>query len=101
MHTLVVVSYCLATFGLDGEDLFGANSYLLTMLQTRTDPRITAEVSVNELLGMESGPGCSHDHLSPADLAEKLSENVEQTFSNQARVGWRVFRLILQHAEVA
>lgn len=33
LHAFVVVSYCLATFGMDGEDLFGSIFCLVVMLQ--------------------------------------------------------------------
>jgi hypothetical protein len=103
LHTLVVVSYCLATFGLDGEDLFGAIACLLVMLQSTEfiDPRKKAEISVKELLGVESEAGCSHTYLSPADLAEELSNLAEQALPDNAKIGWSVFCLVLEHVEDA
>lgn len=101
LHAFVVVSYCLATFGLDGEDLFGVICCLVAILQSPINPRIEVEISVNELFGIENGTACSHVSLSPANLAALLSQTVGKSMPQQAKVGWKVFCLILERAESA
>lgn len=101
LHALVVVAYCLATFGMDEEDLFGVICCLVAMLQYPMDPRTQVEVSVNELFGIETGIACSHVALSAAKLADLLSQTVQKSMPQQAKVGWKVFCLILEQAEFA
>jgi hypothetical protein len=100
LHSFVVVTFHLACFGLHGEDLFGALSCLLALLNT-IDPRPTTQISVAELLGVESTTSCSHKHLSPAELADELFKCMGDTIKTEAQVGWQVLREVLRHAETA
>jgi hypothetical protein len=99
LHTLVVVSYCLATAGFAEEDLFGAICLLVAMLQVPLNPTIRSHISVTALLGGDSDIACDHPSVSPVELAKRLSETAERSMTTQAKLGWDVFILILEHAE--
>lgn len=103
LHTLVVVTYYLAAFGLDGEDLLGAIWLLLTVLRAefQFDPRQKVQVSIVELLGLDGEVGCNHTSLTPGGLARLLSEQGGQILPKKAELGWKVFQLVLKDTTAA
>jgi hypothetical protein len=98
-HVLVLTTFQLARSGCEGEDLFGMIAVLLCMLANKIDPRVTAEVSVDLLLGIDDGTHCTHEHLRPIDLAERLPSRVINGWSAELQRGWQIFCHILRPFE--
>jgi hypothetical protein len=96
LHTLVLTAFQLARNGCQGEDLFGALACLLSMIVNGADPCATAHISITALLGTESNELCSHEELSPIDLAEQVPESMTSTWPLPARNGWQLFCLVLR-----
>jgi hypothetical protein len=99
LHALVVVCYYLLTFGLEGEDLFGAVTCLLAFLRDFIKLDMTADVSIPLLLDLDPGTGCSHKRVTAATLADLLPIQMESGLSSDAVLGWRVFCQIIRLAE--
>jgi hypothetical protein len=96
LHTLVLTAFQLARNGCSEEDLFGALACLLCMLGNGANPCATAHFSIAALLGIERNDRCSHEDLSPIDLAEKVLESITNTWPLPARNGWHLFCLVLR-----
>ncbi|MCJ1437103.1 hypothetical protein MMC27_006488 [Xylographa pallens] len=104
LHTLVIVAFTLAKFGTKDEDLFGIVVILLCMLELDADPLITAELSPSMLFpdedfDMINVPGCDHQELSAAQLAESVPLSYIRQWSNLAKTGWNIFCLVLGRSE--
>ncbi|PMD49347.1 uncharacterized protein K444DRAFT_298311 [Hyaloscypha bicolor E] len=96
LHTLVLTAFQLGRSGCQGEDLFGALACLLCLIDNGIDPCRTAHFSTAALLGIESNDRCSHEDLSPIDLAEQVPESMTNTWPLPARNGWQLFCLVLR-----
>jgi hypothetical protein len=98
LHTLVLTAFQLAHSGCQEEDLFGVLACLLCLLGHGIDPCATAHISIAALLDIESDERCSHEDLSPIELAEKVPEAITSTWQLPARTGWRLFCLVLRYS---
>ena len=104
LHTLVIIAFTLAQFGTKDEDLFGIVAVLLCMLQLGADPGLAVELSPSMLfpdedLDMMDIPGCDHQELSAAQLAELVPLSYIRTWSSLAKTGWNIFCLALDRSE--
>jgi hypothetical protein len=98
LHTLVLTAFQLARNGCNKEDLFGVLACLMCLLHHGADPCATAHISIAALLDIESKERCSHEQLSPTDLAEQVPEAMTSTWPLPARRGWQLFCLVLRNA---
>ncbi|KAF8853073.1 hypothetical protein BDZ45DRAFT_599053 [Acephala macrosclerotiorum] len=99
LHTLVLVAFQLAHSGCEGEDLFGALACLIGLLSVGVNPLLSADISLSALLDQESPGLCDHEELRPSDLAQRVPLETVNQWSSSARIGWRVFCLVLRHAQ--
>ena len=98
LHTLVLTAFQLARNGCHEEDLFGVLAVLLCLLSHGANPRATAHISISALLDIESEEWCSHEELSPADLAEQVPEAMTSRWPLLARRGWQLFCFVLRNS---
>ncbi|KAK7943591.1 uncharacterized protein PG986_012704 [Apiospora aurea] len=99
LHTLVLVTFYLAQNSCEGETLFGSLACLVCLLVHEADPLMTAEISVQALLGADEGERCTHQALDPLQLAECVPHTVLATWSKELRLGWDVFLAVLHLAQ--
>lgn len=96
LHTLVVTAFHLANNGCTDEDLFGMLACLLTLLYCEVDPTKKADVSAESLFGRSSkATGCTHERLTPAELADRVPTEYAEVWSERTRTGWEILRLVL------
>ncbi|CZR45076.1 uncharacterized protein FPRO_15749 [Fusarium proliferatum ET1] len=88
LHTLVVTSFHLAQQGMPGETLFGALAMMLCLISLGADVSMTANISVEEILGSSDAGVCRHMQLSPLDLMQAVPADVIEAWSGSCRVGW-------------
>jgi hypothetical protein len=101
LHSLVMTTYHLANSSCQDEDLFGMLACLLCFISSGLDLQKTANVSVTALMQTDiTGIICDHEDLTPAELAEKISEySVVESWSTKVRTGWEVFGGVLRLCE--
>jgi hypothetical protein len=99
LQTLIMTSFYLATAGCQNEDLFGMICCLLSLLACEVDPRKTSEISLPILLVAKEGDTCSHEHYTPAELAECLADEAGELWPELTKTGWQVLCHILRVAE--
>jgi hypothetical protein len=100
LHSLVITAYHLASKGCQDEDMFGMLAYLLCLVSRGLDPQQKANVSVNVLLENDAIVECDHEHLTAAELAERVSASSEMgSWSTEVRSGWAVFCGVLSLCE--
>lgn len=99
LHTLVLTTFYLAQRGCEGENLFGALACLMGLLVHGANPLQKAELSIDALIGFDSGELCNHSPIDPLSLAERVPKDIVSTWSGEARVGWDVFLSVLRFAQ--
>ncbi|KAI0450715.1 hypothetical protein F5B21DRAFT_507899 [Xylaria acuta] len=99
LHTLVVTTFHLASLGKPGETLFGAIAVLVCLLNLGADASTSANISVKEILGTSDTGECTHTHLSPLELMQRVPEDIIGSWSSDCEVGWHCFAQILSRAE--
>ncbi|KAI0909169.1 hypothetical protein F4823DRAFT_451238 [Ustulina deusta] len=99
LHTLVVTTFYLAQSGMAGETLFGAIAVLMCLLSLGADGTLTANISVEEILGASETVNCRHIDLSPRELMERVPKEVTDDWTDDCKVGWSCFAQILSRAE--
>jgi hypothetical protein len=98
LHTFVLTAFALARHGLKNEDLFGMLACLLCILSYGARTLATAQVSVSALL-KEQHPGvCDHEMLNAVELATRLQDRFELQWSEDVRIGWKIFVCILKRS---
>ncbi|KAI0429244.1 hypothetical protein F5Y09DRAFT_264042 [Xylaria sp. FL1042] len=97
LHTLVVITFYLAQSGMEGENLFGAIAVLVCLLSLGADVTITANISVEEILGTSETVQCRHIDLSPMELMDRVPKEVIDAWADDCKVGWSCFAQILSH----
>ncbi|KAI0114108.1 hypothetical protein GGR51DRAFT_546759 [Nemania sp. FL0031] len=78
LHTLVVVTFCLAQYGMLGETLFGAIALLVCLLSLGADVNLKANICAEEILGNSEAPGCRHTSISPSELMERVPDHLQR-----------------------
>ncbi|KAI9807444.1 MAG: hypothetical protein M1833_000189 [Piccolia ochrophora] len=97
LHTLVMVAFKLAQRGCEGEDLFGMIVCLLCLLGKGANPLLTSSLSSQTLFETERrSESCDHEDLDPFQLAERVPKDFLTSWSEDTRVGWQVFCLVLK-----
>jgi hypothetical protein len=99
IHALVVVSYYLASYGFDEEDLFGVICCLLALIAGEFDPTLEVQISPTALLDMDQGTSCTHENLSSAALAQRLQELSSGEWTEKVNIGWETLRQVLLATE--
>ncbi|KAI1066259.1 hypothetical protein LB506_008130 [Fusarium annulatum] len=103
LHTLVVTSFHLAQQGMPGETLFGALAMMVCLISLGADVSMTANISVEEILGSSDAGVCRHMQLSPLDLMQAVPADVIEAWSGSCRVGWNcltdVLAVAMSHQE--
>lgn len=94
-HTLVMVAYQLSSTGCPDEDLFGIIACFLCLLGHDMDPVTPKEISVQALFHQYAEDQCAHELLTPAELANKVPENLIRPWPEKIKVGWQIFCLLL------
>ncbi|KAJ2995276.1 hypothetical protein NUW58_g1322 [Xylaria curta] len=95
LHALVVTAFYLAQTGMAGETLFGGIAVLLCLLSLGADATLTANISVEAILGISEAADCCHVPLSPRELVERVPKEVINDWADDLKVGWRCFAQIL------
>lgn len=102
LHALVMTAFCLATTGRPEEDLFGIVACYLCMVSVGVSPLSRRAISPPQLLGKRFDIACSHEELTPYEMAVAIEAEVQQyKFSEQVQVGWNVFTTIMRLTEEA
>jgi hypothetical protein len=96
IHTLVLTAFSLAQNGCDGENLFGMLACLVCLLVNDADPTAKANLSVNELLGINEQQECTHAPLDPLELGEKVPLTAWETWSEEVKLGWECLMAVLR-----
>ncbi|KAH0553065.1 hypothetical protein GP486_006742 [Trichoglossum hirsutum] len=99
LHTLVLTAAHLALYGCEDEELFGMVACLLCLIANGADPSLKAHISALALLGKEMGDECSHEALTPAELAERMKTKSFSRWPQKAKIGWELFCYILQTSQ--
>ncbi|KAF2688343.1 hypothetical protein K458DRAFT_427949 [Lentithecium fluviatile CBS 122367] len=102
LHTMVLVALQLLKNGVDGEDLFGMICCLFQLTVSSAYHGLSfakSHVSTHLLQDGMNHDGCSHEELSPFELAMRVDVTARQCGSPEARKGWAAFVLILQRIE--
>ncbi|KAI0193028.1 hypothetical protein EV127DRAFT_468559 [Xylaria flabelliformis] len=99
LHSLVVTTFYLANMGMSGETLFGPLAMLICLISLGADASFTTNISVDEILGTSNAGGCSHTHMNPVQLMQKVPETMISGWSSDCRVGWYCFANVLSRAE--
>lgn len=101
LHALVMVAFHLAMSGSEDEDLFGILACALRMLDSDADPRIKSAISL-ELLDIgqsESMDTCTHEDLTPAELAQRLGSYKLSSWSKKLATGWEILCWVLRRSQ--
>ncbi|KAI3324512.1 hypothetical protein HD806DRAFT_492835 [Xylariaceae sp. AK1471] len=99
LHTLVITTFHLASLGMPGETLFGALAVLVCLLNLGADATLSVNISAKEILGDSDSGECSHAHLSPLELMQRVPQNIIDGWSSDLKSGWHCFAQILSRAE--
>ena len=99
LHTLILVGLHLSQSGCKDETLFGILACLLCLLSNGANPLLKANISVQTLLDVEEGNGCSHEELDPAELSEKILTGLKSVWPKELRTGWQVICHVLKHSQ--
>ncbi|KAF2101321.1 hypothetical protein NA57DRAFT_53297 [Rhizodiscina lignyota] len=103
LHALVLIAFHLATSGLENEDLFGILCCLFSLTEQTDKGKhhyfYRVDVSVELLRTGNQGDFCTHESLSPAELAESLTQFVLRSCSDDIKVGWELFCCIIYQIE--
>ena len=99
LHTLVLTAFAVAQQGAAGEDLFGILACALCLLWHGADASLTAQISFDALWHVDQIDQCSHEELSPADLADKLTSRFQDSSSREVRTGWEILRIVLRSSQ--
>jgi len=101
LHTLVLTAFYLGNDGCEDEDLFGVICCLLCLLRNGGHDHVSdaAEISLSLLFGEDDGNTCTHNSLSPAELAETLWQTKVSYWSTTAAMGWQILLHIIREAE--
>lgn len=101
LHALVLVAFHLAMSGFEDEDLFGILACALQILDSDADPRVRNPVSL-ELLNIrqsESMGTCTHEDLTPAELAQRLGSYKLSSWSKKVTTGWEILCWVLWRSQ--
>lgn len=91
LYSLVATAFQLAQYGCEGEDLFGVIAVLLCLLSLGGKPRLKYHISLPAVFG-ENDPGnCSHEEVSPLELAERAPTATVEIWDSPAQTGWQLF----------
>ena len=96
LHTLVLVGFHLSRSGCENENLFGILACLLCFLSAGINPLLKATFSVQNLVGDDKVNDCTHEELSPAELAENF---LKSTWSKEISTGWQVICNVLSYSQ--
>ncbi|KAI0861575.1 hypothetical protein F4860DRAFT_164385 [Xylaria cubensis] len=99
LHTLVLTAFNLAQHGCHGENLFGIVACLVCMLVYGADPTAQANLSVNQLLGIDEQQQCTHAPLDALELAAKVPPAAWDSWSEEAKLGWDCLMAVLGFAQ--
>ena len=104
-HALVITAFFLGQYRTRDEDLFGMVCCLLSLIAVerygeREPLNLSSAVAVSIplLLDTSDGATCSHEEMSPEQLATKLSA-FQVGWSPEAERGWEMIINILQEGE--
>jgi hypothetical protein len=102
LHSMVLTAFYLAQFGTEDEDLFGMICCLLRFIVSNTgweNGLEQGQISIELLLGDHSTALCSHEELTAAEFADKLTLVAQDRLSSNAKIGWAAIHQILQQNE--
>jgi hypothetical protein len=99
LHTIVLVSFTVAQYGLQGEDLFGMLACLLCILSCGADPSVKVPASMATLLGEEELDQCDHEMIDAAELALEFQSHFAWTWSKEVEMGWDIIVKVLQRSK--
>ncbi|KAI4161203.1 MAG: hypothetical protein LQ342_005099 [Letrouitia transgressa] len=104
LHTVVLITVALGTYGKEDEDLFGMIAVLLELLALGINPLESKEISIlahfpeaPELMDLS---GCQHQRLNPAELASFVPQSIIEKWSDAKKTGWQLFKHILLMSEL-
>ena len=96
LHTIIFISFTLAQYGLEGEDLFGMLACLLSILSGGADPLVKVPVSIAALLGDEEMDQCDHTIIDAMELAMEIQSRFAQGWTKDIAMGWEILVNVLQ-----
>jgi hypothetical protein len=102
LHSIVLTAFYLAQFGTEDEDLFGMICCLLGFIVFSRCDGIELErgqVSIDLLLGDHSTDLCTHEEVTAAEFADRLTFIAQDRLSSTAKAGWATICRILQQIE--
>ncbi|KAI0545283.1 hypothetical protein F4679DRAFT_599855 [Xylaria curta] len=99
LHTLILTAFNLAQYGCHGENLFGILACLVCLLVYGADPTARANLSINELLGIDGQQQCTHAPLDPLELGGKVPSAARDSWSEEAKLGWDCLMAVLGFAQ--
>ncbi|KAI0886531.1 uncharacterized protein GGS22DRAFT_158100 [Annulohypoxylon maeteangense] len=88
LHTLVVVAYCLARNGMQGESMFGALAILVCLLRLGADVSLSVTMSVEDIIGEAESGTCYHRDVKACDLAQAVPQSEINQWSKDCQTGW-------------
>lgn len=99
LHTLVLVGLHLSRSGCKNKTLFDILACLLCLLSYGANPTLTANISLQALLGNEEVDECSHQELDPAEPAEKVLTSLKTMLSQELSIGWQVICNVIRRSQ--
>lgn len=98
LHALVIVAFHLTVSGFENEDLFGVLACALQMLDRGADPRIKCAISLQllDINQSESMDTCTHEGLTPAELAQRLGFYKISSWPKSLATGWEILCWVLR-----
>lgn len=99
LHTLILISLHLSRSGCKNKTLFDILACLLYLLSYEASPTLTANISLQALLGNEEIDECNYQELDPAELAEKVSTSLKTMLSQKLNIGWQVICNVIRRSQ--
>jgi hypothetical protein len=99
LHTIILVSFTVAQYGLQGEDMFGMLACLLCILSSGANPLVKVPVSMATLLGEEELDQCDHGKIDAAELALEFQSRFARTWPEEVKLGWDIIVKVLQRSK--
>lgn len=101
LHTLVYITFMLAEYGCEDEDLFGMIACLLSFLSFLETPIPSVQVSFHLLFDCDADSMeiCTHQESSPPEFAAGLRSYRTHDWSEKCETGWALFQIVLDRSQ--
>ncbi|KAJ0107676.1 hypothetical protein J7T55_010282 [Diaporthe amygdali] len=97
LHAFVFVAFHLANSGMPGETLFGMLACLVCLITLKADPCLSAQISIEAVLGLGETEKCQHRSFNAADLASAVPGDVVSKWTPEVQLGWEAIKELLKY----